>query len=141
MDDEVVGVVHQFGDEGGGQGAIEPEGVPVLFVHVVAGNDGVVFVAEFDGAIGIALEIHAAFVVIEGEGGEHFAEDFINEDVRAERCFFGDAGFGEHVAAAVIDGEGHSGVFLKRGHESRSALVMMAEGFTFFGDASRCDPF
>ena len=107
FDDEGVGMVDEIGDEICGEGAVEDEGVPVFFIHVVAGKDGVVFVAEFERTFGVAFEIHAAFLVVESESGEHFSEDFINEDFGTEGGFFGDFVHGEHVGAAVVDGEFH----------------------------------
>jgi hypothetical protein len=52
-------VVDQFADQGLRQRTIEHDGVPVPLVHVVAGEDGGVFVAEGEGAIGLALEVEA----------------------------------------------------------------------------------
>ena len=74
----------QFADEGGGEGAIQEDGVPVALVHVVAGEDGVLFLPEGDGAVGVALEVHAGRVFLRGGEGEELAVDFEDKDVRSE---------------------------------------------------------
>lgn len=110
MDDEVVGVHDEFGDERWRKGAVEPEGVPVLFAHVISRKNRLILIAKFDGAIWIALEIHPAFLVFESEGGEHLPQDFVNKNIGPKGIFLGDRRFGEQVAAAVIGGEGHLGI-------------------------------
>jgi hypothetical protein len=102
-EDAVKGVVDEFADEGVREGAVEVEGVPVAFVHVVSGEDGGVFVTENEGAIGVAFEVHADGDVFGGEGGEHFVGDLVDEDFGAEGDFLGGFGMGEEVFADLFD--------------------------------------
>jgi len=94
----------EFAEERG-RDAIDVDGVPVAFVHVVAGLDGVVLIAEVEGAVGVALEIEARRDVGEGGEGEEFVGDFEDEDVGAERGGFG--GVGECEAEVAEVGEGN----------------------------------
>jgi hypothetical protein len=93
MEDEIA-------EEGSGD-AFDVDGVPVAFVHVVAGLDGVELVAKVEGAVGVALEIEARRDVGEGGEGEEFVGDFEDEDVWAERGGFGGVGECEAEVADV----------------------------------------
>lgn len=63
-------MVDEFPEEGGGDGAVEEEGVPVLFVHVVAGQDAFwIPVSEFQGSLGVTFQIHPRGEIFrDGEG-------------------------------------------------------------------------
>ena len=106
--DELIGVVDEFADEAGGEGTVENEGIPVAFVHVVAGEDGGVFVAEFDGAVGIAFEVEACGEFAGSGEGEHFSADFEDEGIGAEGGGLFGSGHGEGVVDDV--GEVHGWV-------------------------------
>jgi len=100
-------VVDELGDESRGQGIVEDDGIPMLLVHVIAGDDGLIFFPELKGPVGIALEVHPALVVFESEGGEHLAEDLVDEGVGAEGGLLRDLWKGQDVGAAVVDGKVH----------------------------------
>jgi len=106
--DELIGVVDEFADEFGRDGAIEDEGVPVALVHVVAGEDGRVFIAEFDGAVGVAFEVEACGEFAGSGEGEHFSADLEDEGIGAEGCGLFGTGHGEGVVDDV--GEVHGRV-------------------------------
>lgn len=71
----------------------------MLLIHVIAGQNRLVLFAEFDGSFGIAFEIGSAevIIVVDAEGGEHFAFHFVDEDFGAEGRFFGGGGFGNQI--------------------------------------------
>lgn len=95
-------MVDEGADEGGIKGTVEHEGIPVAFVHVVAGEDGRVLISEGKGAVGVALEVEARWHVLGDGEGEHFAGDFIDEHIGAEGGGF----FGTLEGEAVGDGVG-----------------------------------
>lgn len=99
-DDEGVGVGDEVAEKRGRQGAVDEDGVPVALVHVVAGADGFVAVAEGDGAGGVAFEVHSGRIVGGIGEGEDFAADFVDEDLGAEGGGFFGTGEGE----AEVDG-------------------------------------
>lgn len=69
------------------------EGVPVFFVHVVAGEDSLwVLLAEEDGLFGIALYIEAEVFLIEREQEEDAAFGFEHEGIGTEGEAFFDLG-------------------------------------------------
>ena len=47
----------------------------MLLVHVVAGNDPIVRLSEFDVGIRIVLEVDSGRLFVQGEDAEHFAVD------------------------------------------------------------------
>lgn len=108
---EIVRMVDEGEDEGGGDAAVDDDGVPVFFVHVVAGNDGVVFFAELEGEGGIAFYIDGEGDGIHGEEEKDFAHDFEDDGdvVEGEGFFY--CGFGEAVVSDVFDVHGANLVF------------------------------
>lgn len=57
-DDEVIRVVDEITDELGGKRAIKNQGVPVALIHMIAGSDGFILVAQREGTLWVALEIN-----------------------------------------------------------------------------------
>ena len=94
-------VVDELSDQLRWHGAIEQDGVPVLLVHVVAGNDAFVFLAKGDRAFGVAFQIHARGELIRHRRGEHLAADLVNEHVGAEGSGFLTAGFRQAMGGAA----------------------------------------
>jgi hypothetical protein len=58
--------------------------IPMLFVHVIAGTDLFVSIAQFKREIGITFQIHRCRIFIERGQREHFATYFENENVLTE---------------------------------------------------------
>lgn len=111
-------MVDEFADKLAGNGVIKCHRIPVLLVHVVTGNHSVVFRTEFDGAVGIALEVHPRR---KGRGigeGEHFANNLVDQDFGAEGRGFFDSGFGEAVGDGI--GEVHNLISLNTHDDSAS---------------------
>ncbi len=84
----------------GWQRAVQHHGVPMLLVHVPAGRDGRVLLAQGNGALWITLEIDARWVVIRHGDGEHFASDFVNKRLGTK----GRALIGSRLAQALGNG-------------------------------------
>lgn len=84
-------------------GAVEGDGVPMFFVHVVAGLDGSVLVTQREGQVGIAFERDAQRRGLPGDEGVHFADNFEDEGLRSKGLFFGGAVFLQHIMAQGIE--------------------------------------
>ena len=55
--DQLVGVINEFANQFAGYCSIEANGIPVFFVHVIAGSDVLILFAKFDRAIRVAFQI------------------------------------------------------------------------------------
>jgi len=62
----------------------ELDRIPMFFVHVIAGTDWFVSIAQFKREIGITFQIHRCGIFIKSGQREHFAADFENENVLTE---------------------------------------------------------
>jgi hypothetical protein len=77
--------------------AVEHDGVPVGFVHVVAGFDGFEHVAQLYRFIRLTLQIDMDVLAFPKIPRKHFALDFVDVGVEAEGVIFTGFGFGKHV--------------------------------------------
>ena len=78
-------MVDQVEDHRGGHGAIESDRIPMPFVHVVAGLNGSILVAEGESTLRVAFEIHGRRHVGRIGEGEQFAAHLEHQDFGAER--------------------------------------------------------
>ena len=99
-------MLDQFAHQFGRQAAAEGQRVPVAFVHVVTGLDVLVAVAQFQGALGIAFQVHAVRQFIGDGEGEHLATDLVHDRLRPERRGFLDSRQREAMRTKV--GEDHA---------------------------------
>lgn len=88
-------MVDQFLDKFGGERAVEDERVPMALVHVVTGDDRLVFLAEDGGALGVALEIDGGWKFIRLGERKHFPAHLVNQHIRAEGRGLHGTGLGE----------------------------------------------
>ena len=65
--------------------AAQIDRVPVLLVHVIAGLYLFVTVAQIEGALGIAFQVHPRWNIVERGEGKDLAAYFEDENVLAER--------------------------------------------------------
>ena len=66
--------------------AVELDRVPMFFVHVIAGPDLLVSIAQFESQVRITFQIRRRWDFIEWRKREYFTGHFENENVFAERC-------------------------------------------------------
>ena len=81
--------------------AAQLDRVPVFLVHVIAGLDFLVAIAQIERAIRIAFQVHPGRNLVERGEGEHFPTDFEDERVRAEGRAFGDVWFRQAISPEV----------------------------------------
>ena len=77
-------MLDEFADQGGREGTIQTDGVPVTLVHVKAGSDGVIFLAEEDGAVRVALEVQRGGKFSWRRESTELAGNFEDEDLGTE---------------------------------------------------------
>jgi len=69
---------------GGRNSAAQLDRVPVLLIHVIAGLDFLVTIAQIERALRIAFQVHPRWNVIERSEGEDLSANFENEDILTE---------------------------------------------------------
>jgi hypothetical protein len=79
--------------------AVDFDGIPMLFVHVVTWADLLVPVSQFECEIRVAFQIRSRWNFIERSQGEYFAGDLENENVLPERRTLGRAGLSKAIFA------------------------------------------
>lgn len=85
---QIVGVLDELFHQIRRDRAIQYQGIPMTLVHVIAGNNGIVFLAELEGAVRIALQVHTQRIAGRIIDGEKFSADFLDECIRPEGCGF-----------------------------------------------------
>jgi hypothetical protein len=68
-----------------GNAVIEDDGVPVLLVHVIAGADTLVSLAQLNGKLRVALEVDTEWTPLQPRQQEHLAVHLENKNIFPER--------------------------------------------------------
>ena len=90
-------MVYHFGHQIFRQAAVQDDGIPMLFIHVVARNDGCVLGTQGPRIVGIAFEIHAQGFSVLGDEGKHLAKHFEYQCAFTKRV----AGGGRFLCQAI----------------------------------------
>src|SRR5437016_47418 len=83
---KLVRVINHFAQLRVWNSTVELDGVPMFFVHVVAGTDLLVSIAQFESQVRITFQIRRRWDFIEWREREYFTGHLKNENVFSERC-------------------------------------------------------
>ncbi len=95
--DQVIGMVDQLNKKFVGKGAVDMYGIPMPFVHVPPGADALVFLTQQYRAIGITLEVHLEFWVVQSGDCEYLAGHLEDQRGLIKGEFFGHPCFGQAI--------------------------------------------
>lgn len=65
--------------------SIDHYGIPVLFAHVVAGQNACMALSEFHGARWIALDVESQIDAVQGDKQEHLPAHLVHDHIWSER--------------------------------------------------------
>jgi len=73
---------------------------------MITGLNVLVLFPQFDGPLGIALQVHIGWISIQTSEGKHFVHHLKDQDILSKGKTFGDSRFGQAVFAYFFDVHG-----------------------------------
>lgn len=108
-EDEFKGVPDQLLHEVIAEAAVEIQGVPMPFVHMVTRTNGLVFLSELNGTVWVALEVHRYWHSIRAQDCEHLPGDLVDGCLGSKWKLLSGLGVAEEVKVnmfEIIHGQG-----------------------------------
>lgn len=99
---QFITVVDEFLEKRKGHRTICGHGIPMFFVHVVAGRYAIVAFAQIDRSFGIAFEIYTT-EIIDAAQRKGLAHHLVHQGIGPKRCFFGDSRFRQYVGSKDLN--------------------------------------